>query len=223
MTIPIALILVSITRTCLITLNLKKRFRQQSTEPRASKTSSIASNLLPVSPVPVVVSSQNSTETGVSTSTSTLYYHNSHRLSQIHSHSRRRRSRLDNQMVILITINVAPFVSVHIITEIAYLLEKYSTIVNEYPISKLVIILIYLSWYLISATRFYTNCLLSRIYREEFKNRLYLLRNGCKPRTIIITEISHQRYNSRYCIGNDPASCSFKQQQQQYTCTQSFT
>ncbi|CAF0909133.1 unnamed protein product [Didymodactylos carnosus] len=226
MTIPIALILISISRICLITLTLKKRFQQV---PRMS-TPSITSNRLPTLPVSVVVSNRNSMVTSTTASTSNHHHHHhhhhhhpSHRLSQINSQSaRRRRNRLDNQMVILITINVAPFISVHIITEIAYLLEKYSTINNEYAISKLVIILIYLSWYLISATRFYTNCLLSRIYREEFKNRLSLIKNGCKTqRPIIISETSQHRHSARYGIVNDPTSFSAKQQQ--YTYTQSFT
>ena len=118
-------------------------------------------------------------------------------------HHRRRRSRIDAQMIVLISINVAPFILVHVITEIAYLFEKYSTFVAESTVAKLIIILIYLSWYLISATRFYTNCLLSRIYREEFKNRLYMLRNGCKPRSIPSDRrSSSRRPSSRYFIGS---------------------
>jgi hypothetical protein len=105
-------------------------------------------------------------------------------------------------MVILISINVAPFIIVHIINEIAYLFEQYSPLVAQSRVAKLFIILIYLSWYLISATRFYTNCLLSRIYREEFKNRLYMLRHGCKPRIVIVEQIQSRRYSSKPFIGS---------------------
>jgi hypothetical protein len=105
-------------------------------------------------------------------------------------------------MVILISINVAPFILVHIVTEIAYLFEKYSKFVAQSTVARLLIILIYLSWYLISATRFYTNCLLSRIYREEFKNRLHMLRHGCRPRIILVGEAPSRRHSSRYYIGS---------------------
>jgi hypothetical protein len=118
------------------------------------------------------------------------------------AHFRRRRSRIDAQMVVLISINVAPFILVHIITEIAYLFEKYSTFVLQSTGARLIIVLIYLSWYLISATRFYTNCLLSRIYREEFKNRLYMLRHGCKPRPALSERTSNRRHSSRYFVGS---------------------
>jgi hypothetical protein len=115
---------------------------------------------------------------------------------------RRRRSRVDAQMVILISINVAPFIIVHIITEIAYLFEKYSKFVEHSTAARLIIIFIYLSWYLISATRFYTNCLLSRIYREEFRNRLHMLRNGCKSRSSSSDRRSSRRHSSRFFLGS---------------------
>jgi hypothetical protein len=105
-------------------------------------------------------------------------------------------------MVILISINVAPFIIVHIITEIAYLFEKYSSFVAKSKVAQLFIIIIYLSWYLISATRFYTNCLLSRIYREEFKTRLYMLRHGCKPKIVIVGHEQSRRHSSKLYIGS---------------------
>ncbi|CAF1188899.1 unnamed protein product [Didymodactylos carnosus] len=224
MTIPIALILISIIRTCTITLNLKKRFQQSSSIINTSINThrqSTISNRLSTTPIPIIISNQ----TSITTTTTTVsneqyplksYYHHPNSLSQIHLQSRQRRRRLDNQMVMLITINVAPCISVHIITEIAYLIEKYSTIVNKSTIAKLIIILIYLSWYLISATRFYTNCLLSRIYREEFKNRLHLLKNGCKSRTVINKKSSNYqnyRHTARFYTGNDSISLNIKPQQ----------
>lgn len=184
MTIPIAIILVSISRTCLITINLKKRFRTSDAGCQQQTLSdvSVAIKLETIVRCQSISTTNRLSNSFVSSPSSTTILPStnnpSHRLIQ----SRRRRTRLDAQMVILISINVAPFILVHIITEIAYLFEKYSTAVAQSTFARLMIIFIYLSWYLISATRFYTNCLLSRIYREEFRNRLYMLRHGCKPR-----------------------------------------
>ena len=115
------------------------------------------------------------------------------RLASYSSDLRRRRARLDAQMVILISINVAPFILVHIVTEIAYLLETYSKLVN-----RSIIVLIYISYYLVSATRFYTNCLLSRIYRDEFKNRLVLPRRRRKARMILVDKVQSHRNRLKY-------------------------
>lgn len=188
MIIPIALILVSISRTCLITLHVKKRFHQP-------KQRSI---LLPSNPSTLDIP-RHSTLTRTSRSTSSSFNSDvqQHLSRSTNPNRRRRRSGLDTQMVILISINVAPFIFVHIITEIAYLFEKYSSFVAQSRLAQLFIILIYLSWYFISATRFYTNCLLSRIYREEFKNRIYSLRYGCRPRIILVEHIPTHRHSSR--------------------------
>ena len=188
MIIPIALILVSISRTCLITLHVKKRFL-----PPKQRSKLLSSNQSTLN-VP-----RHSTLTRTSRSTSSSFNSDlqQHIPRSSNVNRRRRRSGLDTQMVILISINVAPFIFVHIITEIAYLFEKYSTFVAQSRVAQLSIILIYLSWYFISATRFYTNCLLSRIYREEFKNRLYSLRYGCRPRIIIVERMPTHRHLSR--------------------------
>jgi hypothetical protein len=215
MTVPIAIILISISRTCLITINLKKRFRTSNPNNQQPQREQqpLADMLMPLKLDPVVrcnsttvttrlsnsfISSPSSTTTTTNANYSQLL-HTSKRL----AYYRRRRSRMDAQMIVLISINVAPFILVHIVTEIAYLFEKYSKFVAESAGTRLIIILIYLSWYLISATRFYTNCLLSRMYREEFRNRLYLLRHGCKsrPRPSDRTSAS-RRHSSRYFIGS---------------------
>jgi len=216
MTIPIALILISISRTCLITLHVKKRF-QKSNQQQFKKTFKLNSvihcnstnnekiNSTIITPYKLnsFVSSPSTTIiTGINNSNHLQVINCQNRLTNYTTQLRRRHSRLDTQMVILISINVAPFIIVHIITEIAYLFEKYSSFVAHSPVAKLVIILIYLSWYLISATRFYTNCLLSRIYREEFKNRLYMLRHGCKPRISFVSQVQARRHSSRPYIGN---------------------
>lgn len=204
MTVPILIILISISRTCLITIHLRKRFRSTNVEKssvnipldpigRATSTSGTTSRLSNS-----FVSSISST-TNATTNNCSQLMPAAARLGQL----RRRRSRIDTQMVVLISINVAPFILVHIITEIAYLFEKYSQFVAQSYAARLLIIFIYLSWYLISATRFYTNCLLSRIYREEFKNRLYMLRHGCKPHqtaTASTTVVSSRRASSRHFI-----------------------
>jgi hypothetical protein len=204
MTIPIALILISISRTCLITLHIKKRFhpvkKQALLVNNLNSKSSIHSNTTCRS-TSFVTSPSPSTALLTSTNNPQLIQ-NLNRLINNSTRLRRRRSRLDTQMVILISINVAPFIIVHIINEIAYLFEQYSPLVAQSRVAKLFIILIYLSWYLISATRFYTNCLLSRIYREEFKNRLYMLRHGCKPRIVIVEQIQSRRYSSKPFIGS---------------------
>ncbi|CAF1094755.1 unnamed protein product [Adineta steineri] len=212
MIVPIAIILISISRTCLITLHLKKRFRTST--PRqilAAKTSksSIVTNLNSTANSNIIstaVTSRVSTSLMSPPSTTTVVNNTNHyqrQSSQNHlpnyaASARRRRSGLDTQMIILISINVAPFIIVHIITEIAYLFEKYSAFVQQSNVTRLLIVIIYLSWYLISATRFYTNCLLSRIYREEFKNRLFMLRNGCKPRIILVGHGQSYQHSSRY-------------------------
>ena len=193
MTIPIALILISISRTCLITLHIKKRFHpgKQQTKPivQPNPTTSRSPSFL-TSPTPSVALLNSQTTSSPN------------RAPNYTVQLRRRRARLDTQMVILISINVAPFILVHIINEIAYLFEKYSPTVAQSRSAQLFIILVYLSWYLISATRFYTNCLLSRIYREEFKNRLYMLRHGCQPRIIIVEQVQSRRHSSRPIIGS---------------------
>ena len=200
MTIPIAIILISISRTCLITINLKKRFRTsdsstQQQQPLPDLSVSIKlETIVRCQSISMTNRLSNSFISSPSSTTIATTTNQSHRLIQ----SRRRRTRLDAQMVILISINVAPFILVHIITEIAYLFEKYSTAVAQSTFARLIIIFIYLSWYLISATRFYTNCLLSRIYREEFRNRLYMLRHGCKPRY----DPSLRRPSSRYFLAS---------------------
>ena len=195
MVVPIALILISISRTCLITLHVKKRFRPPK---RSTSLPSNQSNLLVPTTSPVLVRTSRSTSSSFNSDPQHQRQH-PNRSSNLAAPPRRRRRRsgLDTQMVILISINVAPFIFVHIINEIAYLFEKYSSTVAQSPVAKLLIILIYLSWYFISATRFYTNCLLSRIYREEFKNRIYALRYGCRPRIIIVERIPTHRHSSR--------------------------
>ena len=212
MTVPIAIILISISRTCLITINLKKRFRTSTaTLPQQNErsTSLQLETVVRCNSATVTTRLSNSFVSSASTTTTPTnanynqLIQSTNRLAQY----RRRRSRIDGQMVILISINVAPFILVHIITEIAYLFEKYSPFVADSVVARLIIISIYLSWYLISATRFYTNCLLSRIYREEFKNRLYMLRNGCKPRSTSHHHHHHQhtssrRQSSRYFLGS---------------------
>jgi hypothetical protein len=214
MTVPIAIILISISRTCLITINLRKRFRtpnsnnQQQQQQQQQPLSDISMSLK----LDTVVHCSSTTATtrasnSLISSPSSTTTHNTNGSQLINTsnrlaHNRRRRTRIDAQMVVLISINVAPFIFVHIITEIAYLFEKYSTFVAQSTAARLIIVLIYLSWYLISATRFYTNCLLSRIYREEFKNRLHMLRNGCKPRSNPADRASSRRLSSRYFIGS---------------------
>jgi len=223
MTIPIAVILISISRTCLITLHVKKRFRKSNEQQLITENTikhfkldsvvhynsindqKINSAMITPYKSNSFVSSPSATTTattGINSSNHLQVINCQNRLTNHTTQLRRRRSRLDTQMVILISINVAPFITVHIITEIAYLFEKYSSFVAHSTAAQLVIILIYLSWYLISATRFYTNCLLSRIYREEFKNRLYMLRHGCKPRIVIVTQVQTRRDSSRPYIGS---------------------
>ncbi|UJR09788.1 hypothetical protein I4U23_014015 [Adineta vaga] len=212
MTVPIAIILISISRTCLITINLKKRIRRSTSSDQPQQQQALTDMSTSFKLESVVrchsttitsrlsssfVSSPSSTTTN-NNPTSSQYLNKSNRL--IYSH--RRRSRMDGQMVILISINVAPFILVHIITEIAYLFEKYSSFVAQSTVARLIIILIYLSWYLISASRFYTNCLLSRIYREEFRNRLYMLRHGCKLCPSAADRRSSRRHSSRFYIGS---------------------
>ena len=207
MTVPIAIILISISRTCLITINLKKRFRNNHNHQQQTLTDMSTSLKLetivrsngttgPNRASTSFVSSPSSTTTN--TTNYSQFVNTANRL----AHLRRRRSRIDAQMVILISINVAPFILVHIITEIAYLFEKYSAFVAQSTASRLVIILIYLSWYLISATRFYTNCLLSRIYREEFKTRLNMLKTACQSRPSLSDRRSSRRLSSRYFVGS---------------------
>jgi hypothetical protein len=219
MTVPIAIILISISRTCLITINLKKRFRttslntekstsnteQQQEQPTEMSTSRKLETIVRCNSTTVTTRLSNSFVSPPSSTTTTNSTNYSHLINTSNrlAHYRRRRSRIDAQMVVLISINVAPFILVHIITEIAYLFEKYSKFVAQSTAARLIIILIYLSWYLISATRFYTNCLLSRIYREEFKNRLYMLRHGCKPRRPTLNDrTSSRRRSSRLFIGS---------------------
>ncbi|CAF0816936.1 unnamed protein product [Adineta ricciae] len=215
MTVPIAIILISISRTCLITINLKKRIRrstsssdqqqQQQQQPLTDLSTSLQlesvvrchSTTITSRLSSSFVSSPSSTTTNTNP-TSSQHLNKSNRI----AYSNRRRSRMDAQMVILISINVAPFILVHIITEIAYLFEKYSSFVDQSTVARSIIILIYLLWYLISASRFYTNCLLSRIYREEFRNRLYMLRHGCKPRPSVSERRSSRRKSSRFFIGS---------------------
>ncbi|CAF0938029.1 unnamed protein product [Adineta ricciae] len=215
MTVPIAIILISISRTCLITINLKKRIRrstsssdqqqQQQQQPLTDLSTSLKlesvvrchSTTITSRLSSSFVSSPSSTTTNTNP-TSSQHLNKSNRI----AYSNRRRSRMDAQMVILISINVAPFILVHIITEIAYLFEKYSSFVEQSTVARSIIILVYLSWYLISASRFYTNCLLSRIYREEFRNRLYMLRHGCKPRPSVSERRSSRRKSSRFFIGS---------------------
>ncbi|CAF1647972.1 unnamed protein product [Rotaria magnacalcarata] len=241
MVIPIAIILLSISRTCLITMHLKKRFRtntQQQTKVTSNArllkldivvhsnnnnldenmNSTIVtthlSNSLISSPSTTTTNTATATITNTATATTTntatattnntngIHRLNSRNRATKFSKLRRRRSRLDAQMVILISINVAPFIIVHIITEIAYLFERYSAFVAQSTVAQLLIVVVYLSWYLISATRFYTNCLLSRIYREEFLNRLKMLRHGCKPRIIIVGQVQSRRNSSRFYVGS---------------------
>jgi hypothetical protein len=211
MTVPIAIILISISRTCLITINLKKRFRtstSSSNQPQQKSVNATSVSLKLETIVrcnSIIVSTRVSNSfvsSPSSTTTNNTNYSQLINTSNRLAHMRRRRSRIDAQMIMLISINVAPFILVHIITEIAYLFEKYSTFVAQSTVTRLIIILIYLSWYLISATRFYTNCLLSRIYREEFKNRLYMLKNGCKPRLSAADRKSSRRLSSRYYLGS---------------------
>ncbi|CAF1193426.1 unnamed protein product [Adineta steineri] len=222
MTVPIAIILISISRTCLITINLKKRIRtstssssQQQPQQQAivdTTTSLKLESIVRCHSTTVTSRLSSSFVSSLSSSTTTTNnnHHHHHHPTQSQflntnnrlAYYRRRRSRIDAQMVILISINVAPFILVHIITEIAYLFEKYSIVVSQSTVARLIIILIYLSWYLISATRFYTNCLLSRIYREEFQNRLYMLRHGCKSRPRNSDRLSSRRYSSRYFLGS---------------------
>ena len=210
MTVPIVIILISISRTCLITINLKKRLRRSTLTNKQQQPLTDMSTSLQLEKVvrchsttitsrlsSSFVSSPSSTTIN-NNPTSSQHINKSNRL----AYSHRRRSRIDAQMVILISINVAPFILVHIITEIAYLFEKYSSFVAQSTVARLVIVLIYLSWYLISASRFYTNCLLSRIYREEFRNRLYMLRHGCKSRPSISDRRSSRRQSSRFFIGS---------------------
>jgi len=214
MTVPIAIILISISRTCLITINLRKRFRtsnpnnqqqqKQEQQPLVDMSMPVKSDTsVRCNSTTVTTRLSNSFISSHSSTTTTnanysQLLHTSNRL----AYYRRRRSHMDGQMIVLISINVAPFILVHIITEIAYLFEKYSKFVEHSTAARLIIIFIYLSWYLISATRFYTNCLLSRIYREEFRNRLYMLRNGCKPRTSSIDRTSSRRHSSRLFAGS---------------------
>ena len=222
MVIPIALILISMCRTCLITLQLKRRFRTSNqenssltTELANCRTMKIDENPQSTTLAPPLISSLiNSPSMTTSTTTTTtaaavpFEKTNTHqtplvsktRLVNYSSYLRRRRNRSDAQMILLISINVVPFILVHIINEIAYLFELYSVTVAESRQAQLIIILIYLSWYFISATRFYTNCLLSRLYREEFKNRLYMLRHGCKPRLVIVGEVHSRRNSSRFHV-----------------------
>ena len=218
MTIPIALILISISRTCLITLHIKKRFRTPNqhqpllnngnnskrfkldTVVRCNSTTDEKNLEVRTRVSSSFLNTPSTTTTSSNTCHQIINPHN--RLVNYSTRLRRRRSRLDTQMVILISINVAPFIIVHIITEIAYLFEKYSPFVAKSKVAQLLIIIIYLSWYLISATRFYTNCLLSRIYREEFKTRLYMLRHGCKPKIVIVGREQSRRHSSRFYIGS---------------------
>ncbi len=215
MTVPIAIILISISRTCLITINLKKRMRrstsisqqqQQQQQPLTDMSTPLKlGNIVRCSSTTVTTRLSNSFVSSPSSSTIATNNTNYSQLATTSNrlaYYRRRRSRMDAQMVILISINVAPFIIVHIITEIAYLFEKYSKFVEQSSAARLIIVFIYLSWYLISATRFYTNCLLSRIYREEFRNRLYMLRNGCKSRPSSSDRRSSRRHSSRFFIGS---------------------
>jgi hypothetical protein len=215
MTIPIALILISISRTCLITLHINKRFRPSNQQSLSSSSKSFEldtvthwktanGNKLNSVKLNSSVNSPLTTTTGALSSTNNPQIINSQNyLTNYATQLRRRRSRLDTQMVILISINVVPFIIVHIINEIAYLFENYSPFVANSRVAQLCIILVYLSWYLISATRFYTNCLLSRIYREEFKNRLRMLRLSCKPRIIIPKKVQSRRHSSRFYVGSN--------------------
>ncbi|CAM2722904.1 unnamed protein product [Rotaria socialis] len=213
MTVPIIIILVSIFRTCLITINLRKRFRtliphnqqQEQQQPLIDMPTPL--KLETLGQCTSTTATSRTSNSFVSSHSSTTTTNNANHSQFITSsyrsaHYRRRRSRMDAQMIILISINVVPFILVHIVTEIAYIFEKYSAFVKRSHAAELVIILIYLSWYLISATRFYTNCLLSRIYREEFKNRLHTLRHGCKPRPAQNDRRSSRRHSSRYYIGS---------------------
>ncbi len=219
MIVPIVIILISIIRTCVITINLKKRFRTSTSNNQQQQqhqhhhhqqqlievsTSLKLDTIVRCNSTIVKTRVSNSFVSSPSSTTATTNTNHSQLLSTSNrlANYNRRRSRMDGQMIILISINVAPFILVHIITEIAYLFEKYSAFVADSTVAKLIIILIYLSWYLISATRFYTNCLLSRIYREEFRNRLYMLRHGCKPRPPSTDRISSIRHSSRYFIGS---------------------
>ncbi|CAF0783347.1 unnamed protein product [Adineta ricciae] len=205
MVIPIVIILLSISRTCLITLHIKKRFRS------SNQSNAFAKNLCIASQNNRHSTFESTITSAIQTSrTSSSYVGSSApngeycklnptqcrpltRMTTI----RRRRAGLDTQMIILISINVAPFILVHIITEIAYLFESYSSFVAGSPVAQLFIILIYLSWYLISATRFYTNCLLSRIYREEFLSRIAMLRNRCKPPIVLVGQGRSPRHSTR--------------------------
>ena len=218
MTIPIAIILISICRTCSITLHVKRRFQPSKAEHSGIVSPMLRSPKAPpfvhgqvtldphihiatlATPVSSSFVSSLSATTGTHPSTASPSLESKIRLANYKTYLRRRRSGLDAQMIMLITINVAPFVLVQIITEIAYLFEKYSEFVAHSAAAKLSIILIYLSWYFISATRFYTNCLLSRIYREEFLNRLRMLRRSCKPRIVLVDGGQSPRLPSRYFV-----------------------
>ena len=216
MIVPIGIILLAISRTCLITIKIKKRFRTSNT-PASPNGVSTGSQTVHYTPGPVSTHLSNSFVSSMSSSvaaTASSAANGAASHAQLINgpnrlaHYRRRRTRLDAQMVILISINVAPFVLVHIVTEIAYLFEKYASFVSQSKVARLIIILIYLSWYLISATRFYTNCLLSRIYRQEFKSRLRMIRNGCKPAASLGNErsVSSKKHSSRYFIGQSTAN-----------------
>ena len=223
MTIPITLILISISRTCLITLHIKKRCRMPNQHQSLPQNKNIFRSIKSADAVGCgnsitdeknravrtrLSSSFLSTPsiTTTTTTTNSTNHHqiinNQNRLGNTSARIRRRRSRLDTQMIILISINVAPFIIVHIITEIAYLFEKYSALVQKSDVVRSLLIIIYLSWYLISATRFYTNCLLSRIYREEFKTRLHMLRHGCKPKIIVVGRAQSHQHSSRFYVGS---------------------
>ncbi|UJR36305.1 hypothetical protein I4U23_029033 [Adineta vaga] len=216
MIVPIVIILLSISRTCLITLHIKKRFRPsiQQNLSKMNRSKSYQDNSH-------ITIERTMTSTNVTSRTSSSFIgslsqptsipktENYHQINDTQNRSlnyttttfHRRRARLDTQMIILISINVAPFILVHIITEIAYLFETYSHFVVQSRVSQLFIILVYLSWYFISATRFYTNCLLSRIYREEFLNRLSMLRNRCKPRIILVGQGQSSRRSTKIQVG----------------------
>lgn len=190
MTVPIGVIILSISRTFLISINLRKRFRNptnsvnnQTTMITTATTTTMTTTTTTTTLKLDSIARRNSPSGGSRLSNSFLSSLSSsgNGNQSIHTPTTitRRRARIDTQMIVLISINVAPFILVHIITEIAYLFERYSTFVGQSNVARLSIIFVYLSWYLISATRFYTNCLLSRIYREEFKHRLRIFRRTC--------------------------------------------
>ena len=215
MLVPIGIILLAIHRTCLITINLKKRFQTSDLHHHHHSYQQQQQSLIDTQ-IPSKLETTircNATEISNRLSSSFLNSHSSTTPSSTKypphitssnrvAHIRRRRSRADTQMIILISINVAPFIIVHIITEIAYLLEEFSGFVKQSYAAKSIIKYIYLSWYLISATRFYTNCLLSHIYREEFKNRLHTLIYSCNPQTIPNDRTSSRRHSSKHYIGS---------------------